>query len=377
MTVAHNRPPWSERTKIAAIAASLGVISFLYYATTSRYFIVHEIVQRVYYLPIVVAALWYGLRGGLQAAGLAALLYLPHVLAQENGFPNYEFVNQLCEVLLFFVFGGLAGGLSDKQRRQRDELQTTAERLAKSNEDLQKSFDSLRRAERLSALGRLSADLVHEIRNPLSVISNSLELAGRTTVEAGVRAEVMGYMKDEVLRLNSMVTHFLEFARSRPPERETVDAQRLMDQVCKILSEFVASRDVTTRCSSPTFHCSVSVDLGHVREVILNLVLNATEAMSIGGVVDVSALHQDGYLVVNVKDEGTGIPDEKLQRIFEPFYTTKPEGTGLGLPIVQQIMQQHGGRIEAKRNADRGMTFSLYFPCSDRKTTENEPQNAQ
>ena len=366
MSDAPNGQLLSQRTKIAAIAASLGVISFLYYVTTSRYFIVHEIVQRVYYLPIVIAALWYGLRGGLQAAGLADLLFLPHVLAQENGFPNYEFVNQLCEVLLFFVFGGLVGGFSDKQRRQREELQATAERLAKSNEDLQNSFHSLRRAERLSALGRLSADLVHEIRNPLSVISNSLELAGRTTVEAGVRAEVMGYIKDEVLRLNAMVTHFLEFARSRPPELETLDAQRLMEEVCKILSEFVASRDVTTRCSSPALQCSVSADLGQIREVVLNLVLNATEAMPNRGVVDVSAAQQEGHLVVSVKDEGIGIPKEKLQRIFEPFYTTKPEGTGLGLPIVQQIMQQHGGRIEAKRNAGSGMTFSLYFPCVDR-----------
>lgn len=349
--------------KITAIAVSLCVISILYYATTSRYFIAHEVLQRVYYLPIVVSALWYGLRGGLQAAALAAVLYVPHVFARENGFPSYEFVNQLCEVILFFVFGSLAGGLSDQQRRQRHELQETAERLAKVNEDLQLSFDSLRRAERLSALGRLSAGLAHEIRNPLSVISNSLELAGRTTLEAGIRAEVMGYIKEEVLRLNAMVTHFLEFARPRPPELEIMDAQRLMEEVRRILSEFVASREVTTHWSPPAFQCSVSVDAGQIREVILNLVLNATEAMPNRGVVDVWATQQDGHLIVNVKDEGTGIPDEKLQHIFEPFYTTKPEGTGLGLPIVQQIMLQHGGRIEAKRNPDRGMTFSLYFPC--------------
>lgn len=357
-----------DSAKITAIAVSLCVISILYYATTTRYFIVHEILQRVYYLPIVISALWYGLRGGSQAAGLAAILYLPHVFARENGFPSYEFVNQLCEVILFFVFGSLTGGLSDQQRRQRKELQDTAARLAKVNQDLQQSFDSLRRSERLSALGRLSAGLAHEIRNPLSVISTSLELAGRATVEAGIRTEVMGYIKEEVLRLNAMVTHFLEFARPRPPALEIMDAQRLMEEVRRILSEFGASREVTTHSTSPSFQCSVSVDLGQIREVILNLVLNATEAMPNGGVVDVSADQHTGHLVVNVKDEGTGIPEEKLQHIFEPFYTTKPEGTGLGLPIVQQIMLQHGGRIDAKRNANLGMTFSLYFPCVERDT---------
>lgn len=141
----------------------------------------------------------------------------------------------------------------------------------------------------------------------------------------------MGYIKEEVLRLNSMVTHFLEFARSRPPELQTLGAQRLMEEICKVLSEFVAPRDVTTHCSPPSFPCSVSVDLGQVRGLILNLVLHAVEAMPTrSGVVDVSAALQNGHIVVSVTDEGTGIPEEKLHHIFEPFYTTKPEGTGLG-----------------------------------------------
>lgn len=352
-----------ELANISALVVSLCLISVLYYATSSRYFLTHEALQRVYYLPIVISALWYGLKGGLWAAALAALLYVPHVLARENGFPSYEFVNQLWEVILFFVFGTLTGALSDQQKRQREELKKTAERLVKLNEDLQRSFDSLRRAERLSALGRLSAGLAHEIRNPLGVISGSLELADRKTLEPEIREEAMRYIKEEVQRLNAMVTHFLEFARPRPPELARMNVQRLMEEIGQVLSEFVTSRNVTTHWSPPTFQCSVSVDVGQLREVILNLVLNATEAMPNGGAIEVSSSPKDGYCVVNVKDEGMGIPNDKLPDIFEPFYTTKPEGTGLGLPIVHQIMQQHGGRIEVKRNADAGMTFLLYFPC--------------
>lgn len=352
-----------ELAKITGIVFSSCVISVLYYATSSRYFLTHEALQRVYYLPIVISALWYGLKGGLWAAALAALLYVPHVLARENGFPSYEFVNQLWEVILFFVFGSLTGVLSDQQKRHREELKQTAERLVKLNEDLQRSFDSLRRAERLSALGRLSAGLAHEIRNPLGVISGSLELAARKTLEPAIREEAMRYIKEEVQRLNAMVTHFLEFARPRPPELARMNVQHLMEEIGQVLSEFVTSRNITTRWSPTTFQCSVSVDIGQLREVILNLVLNATEAMPNGGAVEVSSSPKDGYCVIKVKDEGIGIPDNKLPEIFEPFYTTKPEGTGLGLPIVHQIMQQHGGRIEVKRNADRGMTFLLYFPC--------------
>ena len=369
MTAVRGRIDFLKRNvvRVAVIVVSLLVISVVHYAASVSEMAWHEVFQRAFYLPIVVSGLWFGLRGGLQAATLAAVLFLPHVIARSHGFPSYEF-NQVSEALLFFVFGGLAGVLSDQQRRQREQLQKTAQRLSEVNADLQKSFESLRRAERLSALGRLSAGLAHEIRNPLSVITGSLEIMGRPALEAGQREEFMGYIKEEVSRLNTMLTHFLEFARPRPPELRSTDARRFMEEVRGFLSEFVASRNVKTYCIPPTFECAVSLDANQMKEVILNLVLNASEAMPQGGAIHLWADEQNGYLVINIKDEGTGIPDEDLQHIFDPFFTTKSEGTGLGLSIVHEIMEQHGGRIEAKRNPDHGMTFSLYFPRSRSET---------
>ena len=99
-----------------------------------------------------------------------------------------------------------------------------------------------------------------------------------------------------------------------------------------------------------------------MKEVILNLVLNASDAMPEGGSIESWMAKEDDWLAIHVKDQGIGVPEEQLQQIFDPFYTTKPEGTGLGLSIAHQIMQQHGGRLEVMRNPDRGMTFSLYFP---------------
>jgi hypothetical protein len=113
--------------RVAVIVVSLLVISVIHYAASASEMAWHEVFQRAFYLPIVVAGLWYGLRGGLQAAALAAVLFLPHVIARSHGFPSYEF-NQVSEALLFFVFGGLAGVLSDQQRRQREQLQKTAQR---------------------------------------------------------------------------------------------------------------------------------------------------------------------------------------------------------------------------------------------------------
>lgn len=345
-----------------AIVASLLTISIIHYLASSRDVFWHEIFQRAYYLPIVVSALWYGLRGGLRAATLAVLLYLPHIFARGHGFPSYQF-NQISEAVLFFVFGALVGVLSDQQRLQGQKLQETAQRLTEANADLQKSFESLRRAERLSALGRLSAGLAHEIRNPLSVITGALQILGRPALDPRERAEFLDRVKKEIARLNTMLTHFLEFARPRPPQLQATDASRLVEEIGGLVSEFVATRAIKTRCIAPASKCTVLWDVNQMREVVLNLVLNASEAMPAGGAIELRAEVEDSHLIIHVRDEGVGVDEEKMQQIFDPFYTTKPEGTGLGLSIAHQIMQEHGGRIEARRNPDRGMTFSLYLPC--------------
>ena len=115
----------------------------------------------------------------------------------------------------------------------------------------------------------------------------------------------------------------------------------------------------------------VSLDPEQIKEVILNMVINASEAMPAGGAIELSAVKEADSVAIRVKDEGTGVPDDHLSHIFDPFYTTKPSGTGLGLSIAHRIMEQHGGRIEVKRNPDRGMTFSLIFPLTEGQGRES------
>ncbi len=349
--------------QMGVVCAALCVITTVHYAASVKEVFWHQIFQRAYYLPIIVAALWYGLRGGLLAAGLAAVLYLPHVVMAWHGFPSYQF-NQYSEAVQFFVFGGLTGVLADQQRRQREKLQETAQRLSQAYADLQVSFESLRRAERLSAMGRLSAGLAHEIRSPLSAIEGALEIVARPGLEPERREEFAAVVKKELARLNEMLNHFLEFARPRPPQLKPTNLQRLMEDVCSLVSESMSMRHVTTRCTSPPLTAMIPMDRDQIKEVLLNLVLNATEAMPAGGTIELWAAEQEDSVIINVRDEGVGVPEENLQQIFDPFYSTKPTGTGLGLSIAHRIMEQHGGKIEAKRNPDRGMTFSLVFPRS-------------
>ena len=351
-----------DRLKIWGIFLSLCAISAVHYLANVDAMYWHEIMEKAYYLPVVVAALWYGLRGGLLAALLTALLYLPHVIITWYIFPSFQ-LDQYGTILLFFVFGGLIGFLSDQQKQQRNRLRETAEQLGEANAELQRSFESLRRTERLSALGRLSAGLAHELRNPLSAIEGAFEIVTRLDSDPGRREEFRAIIRKELARLNDMLNHFLAFARPEAPRRKPTPIQALGEEVCHLVSGSVSKQHINLRCR--TAECPplvVFCDPNQIKEVILNLVLNAAQAMPEGGEIELSATREDDLLVISVKDQGIGVAEEQLQQIFDPFFSTKPDGTGLGLSIASRIMEQHGGRIEVSRNPDRGMTFSLVLP---------------
>jgi signal transduction histidine kinase len=146
-----------------------------------------------------------------------------------------------------------------------------------------------------------------------------------------------------------------------------------MRDICDLFPDSpISTKGVSVRCSEADFPVvMVSVDPDQVKEVILNLVINAVEATAAGGTVELSATRGPDYIAIHVKDNGVGIPEEQLQQVFDPFYTTKPDGTGLGLSIAHQIMDQHGGTIEVNRNPDRGMTFSLIFPLTEGEKRES------
>jgi two-component system sensor histidine kinase HydH len=348
--------------QVLIICFGLSSVSLGHYVVSPENVRLHEVLQRAYYLPIIFAALWYGSSGGLLAAGLADILYIPHIHAAWRSQPNYQF-NQYWEVALFFVFGGLTGVLSERQRKQRTELQESADRLSKAHAELQKSFESLRRADRLSAVGTLSAALAHEIRNPLSAMNGAIEILSRQHLSSERRSEFTEVIKREIARLNSLLYQFLEFAQPRPPVRRRTDIQDLAIDVCKLLSELATARriDLILPKTEMTFP-KIDADPDQIKQVMLNLVMNACEAMPDGGKVEIFLASEPDQITITIRDQGVGVSEQDLQHIFDPFYTTRNHGTGLGLSIAQRIMEQHGGRIDVKRNPKRGMTFALVFP---------------
>ena len=338
--------------RVVVVAIGIAAATALHYLTSPSLILWHNLFQRLYYLPIIYAAIYFGWRGGLVASGVSALCYIPHILMAWHHMPDYA-VNQYAEIIVFFLVGTVTGVLADQ--------------LAKANRDLQDSFEQIKRADRLSAIGQLSASLAHEIRNPLASIDGAANLIESPQTSEEMRSGSLAIIRKEIQRLNRLLTNLLDFARPRKPEFQPAEPGRLFDAIISLADHSAQQKGITIRKdvppSVPPFEC----DPEQMKQVILNLAINAVQAMAEPGEIVLSARQKESSVMISVRDQGPGIREEDIDKIFNPFFTTKDAGTGLGLSVVHQIVNQHGGTVTAERNPDRGMTFSLVVPLRQRR----------
>jgi len=346
-----------------AIISAIAAIGAAHYFTPDSLLQLHYLIQRLFYVPVVYAALYYGWRGGLMAAILAAVAYLQQIVATWKLRPSYS-INQWAEVALFCVAGILAGLLADRERRQKKTLQETAEQLSRVYGELQDNFERMKRAERLYALGQLSAGLAHEIRNPLASIEGAAAVLLREPASEERRGEFLRIIQKECRRLNRLLTNFLNFAKPREPELATVHVDQVLDSVIALSEHATRSNRICFRKQVAPEASEFECDPEQLTQILLNLTINAIQAMPEGGEIVLTAFRENGNAVIRVRDQGTGISEGDLERIFDPFFTTKESGTGLGLPVAHQIAVRQGGILTAERNLDRGMTFSLEIPLT-------------
>jgi signal transduction histidine kinase/putative methionine-R-sulfoxide reductase with GAF domain len=251
------------------------------------------------------------------------------------------------------------------------------EDLRRSYADLGRAQDQLVRQERLAALGELAAVVAHEVRNPLGVIFNSLGALRRLVAPPGADARMLlDIVGEEAERLNRMVGDLLDFAR---PSRPTLHPEPLLpvvdDAVAAALSGI--GRKVTLVREVPDSLPQVPMDSHLLRQAIVNLVVNAAQAMPDGGTLTVRAQVDGAKAVLQLGDTGTGIPDEVRHRIFEPFFTTRATGTGLGLAVVKRIVDDHHGEIEVRPGAGGGTVFELRLPLAPGEPCPVEARRAQ
>jgi two-component system sensor histidine kinase HydH len=357
-----SRFPGLTSRSFLAIAITFTLATVALYLTPDELEHWHYILQRLFYFPIIVAGLTLGWRGGAVISVLSSVVYL---LRHETLGP-FDWIDRDLEATMFCLVGVLTGVLSERERKQRESLRTTASRLEEVFRELQNNVEHLKRAARMTALGHLSAGLAHEIRNPLASIEGAAYVA-QTEPDPARASEFLDIIRKETARLNGLVTQFLEFARPRPPQMIPTDAAALTDSVLNLVRQVAAQNDVILRREFDGELPAVKCDPEQMKQVLLNLVLNAIQAIPASGEVSVAAEIKESILLLRVKDTGPGIPAERVDEVFDPFFTTKQNGTGLGLPIAYQIVEQHGGELAIESNTPRGCSFVIRLPL-DGKT---------
>jgi len=332
-----SRQVWRQPEFWTTVAAVV-VLSVGHYLAPTHDPLWHDLFRRLYYLPIILAGFRYGLRGGLVASVAVSILFLPHVLMTRVMLPRQAH-EAVFEIPLYLIVGVVTGILSDRQR---------------------KANDSLRHAERLKTLGEMAAGMAHEVKNPLAAIRSSAQmLSGRLS---GKDAELASIVVSEVDRLNRVVNEFLDYARPAPLKREPVLLSELLESCLELLAPVIKQAGVEVRRTHPQNEHRVSADPSQLRQVFLNLLLNAVQATHAGGEILLDIKQEGDYTRVSVRDTGPGIPADKLRQVLEPFYSTKPGGTGLGLPIAQRIVSEHGGRLEISCASSPGTTATVTLP---------------
>ncbi len=346
-------------------------ISLLHYLTPLHLPYLHDIFQRLYYLPIILAALWFGLRGGMLCAIIVSVAYAPHLLFQWGGNLAMEMEKYL-EIVLYNIVGAMTGMLSQKEQERTVALQKREEDLKSAYEDYRTQSrqisiieEQLRSAERLSSVGEMSAVLAHEIRNPLASIRGTAEIMQGVFNPDDKYYEFLSMQIKETDRLDNVVKDFLRFARPVVIRPEPCNIREELQSIVALVSQEsgVSSTPVELFVEDLPV---IRADGQKLRQAFLNLIQNARQAAGTEGHVKVTAFRDQtdtqDYIVIQIDDDGPGISPEARDKLFEPFFTTKPDGTGLGLPTTRRIVEGHGGTMEIDTSPGGGARFSVLLP---------------
>jgi nitrogen-specific signal transduction histidine kinase len=326
---------------------------------------------QIYYLPIITAAIYFDLAGSLLWSAFSSLAYCSFLLPALE---EYELTPESAALLairivFFFLVAVLVNRFVVESRQQVERYKVLSETLEETNRQLQRAEQEARRSERLAALGQLSAGLAHEIRNPLGVIKGSAEMLTKKLRDAKpLESELASYISSEVNRLNSLVARFLDFARPQHLELRPQRISEIVDHALDSVENQMANVRVRVERDYAAGIPDIPADRQLCEQVFVNLILNAFEAMQDqGGVLQLSIAPETSHgqpgVGVSVKDTGLGVPTELREQIFNPFFTSKKEGVGLGLSIVAKIVDDHRGSIRLASSSETGADFHVFLPA--------------
>jgi signal transduction histidine kinase len=233
---------------------------------------------------------------------------------------------------------------------------------------LEQSQAHLMLSEKLAATGRLAASLAHEINNPLQAIHNSLQLMLAFQLAPDEQREYMLIASEEVERLIGLVSRILNFARRPQGGMKPIDLNQVVEKVLALTSKYLQNQHVVLRRDLFPDLPAVVGDPDELAQVFMNVVLNGVDAMPEGGTLHVrSRMAADERLAVDISDNGPGIPSKYLDRVFEPFFSSKDDGSGLGLSISHKIVERHGGEVTVQSAEGEGTTFTVWLPVVQKR----------
>ena len=331
----------------------------------------------IFYLPIVTAAIYFDAWLTLAWTSIASAAYCSYLLPalQEYELAPGAIAELALRILFFFLAAMVVNRFATENKRQTRRYQMLAEQLAKTNRELERAQAEARRSERLAALGQLSAGLAHEIRNPLGIIKGSAEmLSQRVQTAEPLAAELAGYISTEVNRLSALVSRFLDFARPLRVEARACAVPEIVDRALRDVAVNWSGMDIKVERQYERELPPAAVDENLCEQVFVNVIQNAYDAMSeTGGRLRVSiAAGRRGErqgIEVRVSDSGPGIPADLREQIFNPFFTTKKSGVGLGLSIVSKIVDEHHGSIQVLNHqaigGESGASFLIFLPLAE------------
>jgi signal transduction histidine kinase len=332
--------------RAAGLAASIAAISVLRYITGPSSSLLHELALNLYYIPILVAAYWYGVFGGLVVAAISSAAYLNRTTQIVSTYDP----GRLAEIAVFHLVAVVVGLLANVQRRVNDELRA--------------SYEQIRRIDRLRTLGEVATGLAHEIRHPLASIGGAIEIIESRSKPDSPEAEFSRLAMSEVRRLDGLVWEFLRYARPHAPELCVTPFHDVVDQAVTLLRVEADRSRVTLVVERGAAGLETRMDPLQIEQVLLNVILNAIQASPAGGCVRVCDRLDADEVCIDILDQGPGIEPQHLPQIFSPFFTTREKGTGLGLAIAHRIVMSHEGVLEVADTSRNGTRFRIRLPLA-------------
>jgi signal transduction histidine kinase len=329
------------------ILLGVAILSILHYVTPVDKPLLHDLYRRLYYLPIIYAAFSFGLRGAVFTSLLVSLVFLPHVF-HRWGYIHLQTYDALFEILLYNIVAFVSGSLVEAERKRRRELEKTQQELFQAN--------------KFKVLGELAGGMAHEIRNPLGSIQGSLEILRKDYKPEDPKYEFLNILLKETQRLNQVVSDFLNYIRPGKPVWLDCDINQIIEETVLMMNPQASKKGIKIKTELKKDLPHIQGDPSQIKQAFLNLILNSIESVENQGKISITDGEEEDYLWVKFSDTGKGIKPEDLEKIFVPFYTTKKEGSGLGLGIVERIVDLHKGKIFVESRENKGTTFTLKFP---------------